>query len=65
MELQKILARMENELTVDIHQLKHLKFEKINGEHVVTLVDATGYPIITGYGKSVLVAINDLHSGLL
>ena len=65
MELQKILALMENELTIDIQQLKHLKFEKINGEHVVTLVDTTGYSIISGYGKNVLAAINDLHSGLL
>lgn len=47
------------------NQLKHLKFEKMNNEHIVTLIDSTGYEIIKGYGDTPIEAINDLHSCLL
>ena len=45
--------------------LKHLKFEMKEGEYVVTLVDELEYEIIKGYGKSIVDAINDLHSNLI
>lgn len=45
--------------------LKHLKFEMKEGEYKVTLIDQFEYEIIKGYGKSIVDAINDLHSNLI
>ena len=42
MKIEKLIALIEDELTINIHQLKHLQFEKINGEHVISLVDTSG-----------------------
>lgn len=46
-------------------ELKHLKFEMKEGEYIVTLIDQFEYEIIKGYGKSIVEAINDLHSNLI
>ena len=62
METLKII---ENELFIEFRQMKHLKFEKMNGEHIVTLIDNSGFEIVKGYGKAVVEAINDLHSNLI
>jgi len=62
MDIQKLI---KNEVKIGIHHLKHLKFEKLDGEHMVTLVDVTGYEILKGYGNNFVEAINDLHSNLL
>ncbi len=48
-----------------LEQLRHLKFEKQNDQHVVTLVDSNQNEIIKGYGKTAIEAVNDLHSTLL
>ncbi|WP_299526637.1 hypothetical protein [uncultured Lutibacter sp.] len=45
--------------------LKHLKFELINKEHVVSLIDSDGYEIVRGYGNTAIEALNDMHSNLL
>jgi len=45
--------------------LKHLKFEYVSSEYVVTLVDNKGYEILRGYGNSIIEAINDLHHNLI
>ena len=50
---------------VDLSQLKHLKFEVYNGEYTVSLIDATEYEIVRGYGNTVIEALNDLHAGLV
>jgi len=46
-------------------ELDHLKFEHQSDDHIVSLVDAQGYKIISGYGKSIIEAINDLHHNLI
>lgn len=45
--------------------LKHLKFEMKEGEYVATLIDQFEHEIIKGYGKSIVDAINDMHSNLI
>ncbi len=50
---------------IAIHKLKNLKFEIINNEYVISLIDKEGYEIIKGYGVSIIEAINDLHHNLL
>ena len=62
MDLQELV---NNEVKIGIHHMKYLKFEKLKDEHVVTLVDATGYEILKGYGDDFVEAINDLHQNLL
>jgi len=52
-------------MLIDTNNFKHLKFEEIKGEHIVSLVDATNYKIVKGYGVNMLAAINDLHSNLI
>ena len=56
---------IKNEVKIGIHHMKHLKFEKLDDEHVVTLVDVTGYEILKGYGRDFVEAINDLHQNLM
>lgn len=46
-------------------ELKYLKFEVQNEEHMVTLMDLKGYKIINGYGSTPAEALNDLHHNLL
>jgi len=46
-------------------EFEHLMFENQSDEHIVTLVDAEGYKILRGYGKSIGEAINDLHNNLI
>jgi len=46
-------------------ELKHLKFQKVKKEFIVTLVDEQEYEVLKGYGGSITDAINDLHSNLL
>lgn len=52
-------------LTLDLTEIKNLKFEFINQENVVTLVDNQGYEIIKGYGVSIADALNDLLHNLI
>lgn len=59
------LDQTDQEICNNANQLKHLRFEKINNEHVVSLIDSTGYEIVKGYGSTPIEAINDLHSTLL
>lgn len=46
-------------------EFKNLKFEFVNGEYIVSLIDKEGFEIIKGYGISIIEAINDLHHNLL
>ncbi len=52
-------------IIIATYKLKNLKFEIINDEYVVSLIDKEGYEIIKGYGVSIIKAINDLHHNLL
>ena len=65
MKIQHLMNLIEKELTISVYEMKHLQFDKINGEHIISLVDAKGHKILSGYGDTVIAAINDLHSGLL
>lgn len=57
---------LENKLKhVNIIELEHLMLEVKKGEYIVTLVDATGYKIIRGYGKCAIEALNDMHHNLI
>jgi len=49
---------------IELEKLTNLKFEIENSEHCVSLIDDLGFEIIKGYGKTVIDAINDLHSRL-
>jgi len=55
----------ESKLIASESELKHLKFEAFNNEHVAILVDEQEYEIIKGYGRSQIEALNDLHSNLI
>ena len=57
--------KIEEEISKNTDQLKNLKFEKLNNEFIVTLIDSAEYEIIRGYGKTIIAAINDLHHNLL
>ena len=59
------INQIEKEICENINQLKHLKFELINNEYVISLIDSTGYEIVRGYGNTIIEAINDLHNSLL
>jgi len=50
---------------INIIELEHLMFVAEKGEHIVSIVDTNGYKIISGYGKSIVEAINDLHHNLI
>ena len=56
---------LKSEAVINTNQLRHLKFEQGEREHVVTLVDNGGYEILKGYGETILDAVNDLHSNLI
>jgi len=60
-----LLDQVSREICRITDQFKHLKFEKLNNEHVVTLIDSKGYEIVKGYGSTQIEAMNDLHSTLL
>jgi hypothetical protein len=60
-----LLNTIGYEICTGTDQFKHLKFEKLNNQHVVTLIDSTGYEIVRGYGDNAIEAINDLHSTLI
>ncbi len=47
------------------NDLKYLKFQVQNEEHMATLIDLKGYEILNGYGSTPAAALNDLHSNLL
>ena len=49
---------------ISIH-LKYLKFEMDNGTYSATLNDLSGHDIVRGYGKTIIEAINDMHSCLI
>lgn len=44
---------------------EYLKFDKKGNEYAVTLIDKANYEIVRGFGKSIIEAINDLHSNLV
>lgn len=52
-------------MVIEVEGLKSLRFEFKNEEHCVSLVDNSGFPIVRGYGKTLVEAINDLHSNFL
>jgi len=49
----------------NINQLEHVWFELTYHEYVVSLIDASGYEIVRGFGNSKIEVINDLHCSLL
>ncbi|WP_370479787.1 hypothetical protein [Tamlana flava] len=49
---------------IELEKLANLKFEIKNNIHCVSLIDKKGFEIIKGYGKTIIDAINDLHSRL-
>lgn len=52
-------------MIIETNSIEHLKFEEINGEHIVSLIDTTNFVILKGYGETMVEAINDLHSNLI
>lgn len=60
-----LLNQIGQQICDTTDELKHLKFEVRNTEHIVTLIDSKGYEIVKGYGSTEIEAINDLHSTLL
>lgn len=46
-------------------RFKNLKFEYNKGIYILTLHDNSGYSIVKGYGKTIIEAINDMHSCLI
>lgn len=46
-------------------EFENLKFELVNNEYIVSLIDKEGFEIIKGYGITIVKAINDLHHNLL
>ena len=52
-------------ITIEVSELKHLRFIMDDGEQVAILVDGTGHEIIKGYGNNIVAAINDLHRNLI
>lgn len=52
-------------MNINANQIKHLKFQKIKDEYVVSLIDLQDYEILKGYGITIEEAINDLHNNLL
>jgi len=59
------ITKVENEIRNIISNFKHLTFEKLDKEHVVSLVDLNGNKIVRGYGNTPIKAITDLYSNLL
>jgi len=59
------MTKKNNTSHVNTIEFEHLMLEVKNGEHIVTLVDAQGYKIISGYGNSAIEAINDMHHNLV
>lgn len=60
-----LLNKQKQEISESVYALKHLKFEENHGTYVVSLIDATGYEIIRGFGTTAVEALNDLHHNLL
>lgn len=54
-----------NTTLISSMKLKHLVFDYGIDEYIVTLVDAEGFKIVSGYGESIVDAINDLHHNLI
>lgn len=63
--LMNIRSKKKTMDSVDFGQMEHLKFEFYKEKHIVSLLDATGYSLVRGYGKTPLEALNDLHKNLL
>jgi len=59
------IKRVENEIRNIISNFKHMTFEKLDKEYVVSLVDLNGNKIVRGYGNTTIEAITDLHNNLL
>jgi hypothetical protein len=59
------MSQIDHKLCRNLNQLKHLKFELINNNYVVTLLDSSMYAIARGYGSTTIGAIKDLHSALI
>lgn len=54
---------IENALKVNF--LKYISFEYGNESYIAILKDDSGFPILKGYGKTRLDALNDLHHNLI
>lgn len=50
---------------INLSDLSYLKFDKKTTKYIVTLIDEKGFEIIKGYGKTLEIAINDLHHNLI
>lgn len=50
---------------ISLTELNNIKFEEIGTAFVAILIDTKNHPIIRGYGKTRIAALNDLHSCLL
>jgi len=55
-------SRLKSTVLFSTIEFEHLTFEHRCDEHFVTFVVTKGYKILRGYGKSIIKAINDLHS---
>ncbi|MBQ4914574.1 hypothetical protein J8L85_09025 [Maribacter sp. MMG018] len=53
------------EMNINTNELKHLSFNRKEGQYIVSLLDSDKYAVLRGYGKTPTEAINDLHAGLL
>lgn len=50
---------------INTEDLEHLKIEFFKDEYIVTLVDTNDCEILKGYGQTIEMALNDLHSNLM
>jgi hypothetical protein len=65
MKYIQVGRQLEHELFECTDQLKYIKFDKKENEHIAILVDTEGYEILAGYGKTIIEAMNDMHSNLI
>jgi len=59
------LLQRTRKTNTSLNKLKHIKFEHLDNLYSAALIDATGYEIVKGYGKTSLEAVNDMHARLL
>ena len=64
--MESILSLIEQEIIeTPLTHFKYLKLDIDKGIYVATLQDNSEHNIVRGYGKTVIEAINDMHSCLL
>lgn len=59
------LSPANESVHISLTELNNIKFEEIGTAYVAILIDTKNHPIIRGYGKTRIAALNDLHSCLL